>query len=82
MSMHAYASRDLPPSHTLLDQNLDPRVLGVEITGWFRCFLRSVGYRACHHNQLFYNKLSINELAMAQVVFKIRYLDDKVPKSG
>ena len=23
---HAYASRDWPPSHTLLDQNLDPRV--------------------------------------------------------
>ena len=26
MSLHAYASRDSPPSHTLLDQNLDPRV--------------------------------------------------------
>ena len=27
MSLHAYASRDSPPSHTLLDQNLDPRVI-------------------------------------------------------
>ena len=27
LSLHAYASRDSPPSHTLLDQNLDPRVL-------------------------------------------------------
>ena len=26
LSWHAYASRDPPPSHTLLDQNLDPRV--------------------------------------------------------
>ena len=26
MSLHAYAPRDSPPSHTLLDQNLDPRV--------------------------------------------------------
>ena len=26
MSWRAYASRDSPPSHTLLDQNLDPRV--------------------------------------------------------
>ena len=29
MSRHAYASRDSPPSHTLLDQNLDPRVHGL-----------------------------------------------------
>ena len=27
MSLHVYASRDSPPSHTLLDQKLDPRVL-------------------------------------------------------
>ena len=26
MSRHAYASRDSPPSHTLLDQKQDPRV--------------------------------------------------------
>ena len=26
LSLNAYASRDSPPSHTLLDQNLDPRV--------------------------------------------------------
>ena len=26
VSRHAYAPRDSPPSHTLLDQNLDPRV--------------------------------------------------------
>ena len=26
LSRHAYAPRDSPPSHTLLDQNLDPRV--------------------------------------------------------
>ena len=26
MSLHAYAPRDSPPSYTLLDQNLDPRV--------------------------------------------------------
>ena len=28
LSWHAYASRDSPPSHILLDQNLDPRVQG------------------------------------------------------
>ena len=27
MSWYAYASLDSPPSHTLLDQNLDPRVI-------------------------------------------------------
>ena len=27
LSLHAYAPRDSPPSHTLLDQNLDPRVI-------------------------------------------------------
>ena len=27
MSRHAYASRDSTPSHTLLDQKLDPRVI-------------------------------------------------------
>ena len=26
VSRHAYAPRDSPPSHTLLDQNLNPRV--------------------------------------------------------
>ena len=30
LSLHAYASRDSPPSHTLLDQNLDPRVFDVK----------------------------------------------------
>ena len=31
MSHHAYASRDSPPSHTLLDQNLDPRVVTLRL---------------------------------------------------
>ena len=30
VSLHAYAPRDPPPSHTLLDQNLDPRVFQFE----------------------------------------------------
>ena len=31
MSRHAYASRDSPPSHTKLDQKLDPRVYDEDV---------------------------------------------------
>ena len=37
MSLHAYASCDSPPSHTLLDQNLDPRVIDHLLTRYLDC---------------------------------------------
>ena len=54
MSLHAYTSRDSPPSHTLLDQNFDPReptillhdrlksIPGLNITG--------ITHQASQHN--------------------------------
>ena len=39
MSRHAYAQRDSPPSHTLLDQNLDPHVDGPKQISVFLIFI-------------------------------------------
>ena len=47
VSLHVYASRDSPPSHTLLNQKLDPRVMNFGKLK--KCFVLNFmcGYRKC-----------------------------------